>query len=318
MPSNIFSTYSTGENRVTASILAVLRSLSLDRTERLLGALLEQSEFELIRFENQVAKGGEGVADGLIAGSCRILLETKLRRNSVNSEQIQRHLEKLRKANESNRTVVVLTPDDQRPPLLGQLNDPMLTWASFSMLDQAIEELLIDPKEVVSEREEFLLRELQTMLLQEQLIGSSKDVLVVPARHAWPDYMTYSAYVCQADRPFQPAQRMAFYYSGQIEQPVPRILSIEDSVEFSRGKNDGWTGKLVDSFLRDKPEQEGSFHKVMRLSGPDEPETIKLDAPVVNDLRSESGRPVAFTQNQRYISLEKLRSSRKTSELIED
>lgn len=60
---SIFSTYSTGENRVTASFLAVLRSLSLDRMQRLLGALLEQSEFELIRFENQPSKGGAGVAE---------------------------------------------------------------------------------------------------------------------------------------------------------------------------------------------------------------------------------------------------------------
>ena len=44
MPDSIFSTYRTGENRVTASILAVLRSLALQRTERLLGALMERSE----------------------------------------------------------------------------------------------------------------------------------------------------------------------------------------------------------------------------------------------------------------------------------
>ncbi len=33
MPDSIFSTYRTGENRVTASILAVLRSLAIQRTE---------------------------------------------------------------------------------------------------------------------------------------------------------------------------------------------------------------------------------------------------------------------------------------------
>jgi len=38
MGSSLFSTYSPGENRVTASILAVLRSLSLGRIERMLGA----------------------------------------------------------------------------------------------------------------------------------------------------------------------------------------------------------------------------------------------------------------------------------------
>lgn len=66
---SIFSTYSTGDNRVAASILAVLRSPSLDRIQRLLGGLLEQSEFELIRFENQPSKGGQGLPDGIIQSS---------------------------------------------------------------------------------------------------------------------------------------------------------------------------------------------------------------------------------------------------------
>ena len=74
----IFATYSTGENRVTASFLAVLRSLSLDRMQRLLAALLEQSEFELITFQNQPSKVGEGVPDAMIQSSCRLLVETKM------------------------------------------------------------------------------------------------------------------------------------------------------------------------------------------------------------------------------------------------
>jgi hypothetical protein len=39
--------------------------------------LLEQSEFELIRFENQPSKGGVGVPDAIIQSSIRLLLETK-------------------------------------------------------------------------------------------------------------------------------------------------------------------------------------------------------------------------------------------------
>ena len=91
MAANIFSTYSTGENRVTASILAVFQALSLSRIERLLGALLEQSEFELVRFENQPARGGEGVPDALILSSVRLLLETKTSRNMVGAPQLKRH-----------------------------------------------------------------------------------------------------------------------------------------------------------------------------------------------------------------------------------
>jgi hypothetical protein len=145
MSTDIFSTYSTstGENRITASIMAVLRSLSLHRIERLLGALLEQSEFELVQFENQPSKGGEGVPDALILSSCRLLVETKVVRNAVNSNQLERHLQRLRdeRAKETFRAILVLTPDDHRPTAFDVINDLMLVWSSFSALDQAINEL---------------------------------------------------------------------------------------------------------------------------------------------------------------------------------
>jgi hypothetical protein len=49
MNESIFSTYSTGENRVTASFLAVLRCLALPRIELILGALMEDADFQLNR-----------------------------------------------------------------------------------------------------------------------------------------------------------------------------------------------------------------------------------------------------------------------------
>lgn len=161
--SSIFSTYSTGENRVTASVLAVLRSLSLGRIERLLAAILEESEFELVRFQNQPSKGGAGVPDAIIHSSFRMLIETKTERNGVRIPQIERHLERLDDTSEENQYLVVLTPDDERPKILDTLSDPRIAWTSFTLLDQAIDEILGDDREVVSEREAFLLRELQSV-----------------------------------------------------------------------------------------------------------------------------------------------------------
>jgi hypothetical protein len=40
----LFSTYRQGENRVTASLLAVLSRLGTDLTERVLGALLDEPD----------------------------------------------------------------------------------------------------------------------------------------------------------------------------------------------------------------------------------------------------------------------------------
>ncbi len=83
--------------------------------QRLIGSLLEQSEFELIRFENQPSKGGSGVPDAIIQSSIRLLLETKTERDAVRLPQIKRHLDRLNDATEALALLLVLTPDDLRP-----------------------------------------------------------------------------------------------------------------------------------------------------------------------------------------------------------
>jgi hypothetical protein len=323
---SIFSTYSTGENRVTASILAVLRCLALPRIEGILGALMGDDDFQLVRFENQPAGGGEGVPDGEIFSNCRILLETKRVRNALVPSQLKRHLSRLDSTKEK---VLVLTPDDVEPDIIAAMKDVRLIWNSFVALNQAIDELLSDEKtekEVISEREEFLLRELQKMLLAEALIGSSKEVLVIPARNAWPIYNEVHAYICKDGRAFQPVKYIAFYSGNQIYPLVPLILEQpHDHVIFERGKYQDRLGEVVNQAI-DKSERlnwpykyyKSLVCKVFLLSPPDASETVKLEKPIINDTTSRNGQRIAFTQNQRYISLEALRKAEKTSQLEEE
>ncbi len=315
--SGIFSTYSTGENRVTASLLAVLQSLSLDRIQRLLGALLEQSEFELVRFENQPGKGGKGVPDAIIHASVRILVETKIQRDSLSVAQIRRHLERLDAANEATKVLLLVTPDDVRAEALEAVNDERVVWSSFGALDQAIDEMLDDKYEVISEREAFLLRELQNMLAAEGVLRSDNDVVVVAARFAWPEYNQIHAYVCQAGRPFQQVSRIGFYSKGQIYPLVPRILQIHDDVEMLSGLHAGALGELVERLIKEQRREEGGSYKIVMLSAPDSPDTLRLPGPIVNDLRSKSGKPTAFTMGQRYVASERLRVAKSTSDLVE-
>lgn len=316
MPTNLFSTYRGGENRVTSSILAVLQSLSMTRTERLLGALIEQAEFQLVRFQNQPSRGATGVPDAEIISSCRILVETKLVPKAVRADQLQRHLKRLDRSHETTQCLLVLTPDDNRPKELVQLSDPRLVWASFAALDQAISDLLNDETEVVSEREEFLLRELQAMLLAEELIGSFKDTVVVAARRAWRDYLDYSAYVCQPERPFQKVDYIAFYAAGEIHPRVAKVRQVFDKVAFNADGNKGPLKDLIRLMLAADRRDEGADYKVFLLSPPEDPDTVKLAAPVVNDLRSAGGRTIAFTQSQRYVTLEALKRAQHTSDLL--
>lgn len=313
---SLFSTYSQGENRVTGSILAVFQALSLARMERLLGAIMEQSEFQLVQFQNQPSRDGAGVPDAIILSSSRIFIETKTVRNAVSVDQIERHLKRLEGAAEQNRALILLTPDSAPPSAVREINDESLLWTSFDALDQAIEELLSDAREVVSEREAFLLRELQAFLLEEGLVGSEKDVVVVPARRAWGEYQELHAYVCQPGRTFQPVERIAFYFDGCIQRSVPKILEVHDRVLFEREVHDGHLKHVVETLLDSQSQDRESEQKVFLLTAPDEPETVTLQRPIVNDLVSESGRTAAFTMNQRYVSLEKLQSAKTTSELV--
>lgn len=312
---SIFSTYSTGENRVTASFLAVIRSLSLDRIERLLGALLEQSEFELVRFENQPSKGAAGVPDAIIQSSIRLLIETKTECNAVNLPQIKRHLERLDQGDEAAAVLLVLTPDDSRPSVLDKLTDDRIAWSSFALLDQAIDELLDDSKEVVSEREAFLLRELQAMLDAEGLLANPNDTVIVAARSAWQEYKDIHAYVCQPNRSFQQVSRVGFYSKGVIYPLVPKIVETHEDIEMQRDAYAGDLGKLVNRLIDENRREEGRRHKVIFLSSPDSPDTLKLPKPVPNDKRSKTGKPTAFTMGQRYVSSEALLEAKTTSDL---
>lgn len=316
MSESIFSTYRTGENRVTASILAVLRSLSLDRCEQILAALLEQSEFELIRFQNQPSKGSQGVPDAEIMSSFRLLVEAKIKPHTVDAKQLARHLRRFDDSKETTQALLVLTPDTRQPAQIDEVKDHRVTWASFASLDQAINGLFDDDKGVISEREAFLMRELQAMLEKENLIVSEKDTLVIPAKHAWPEYLDFRAYVCQANRSFRQVNHLAFYHGNRIHELVPKILKTWECIEMTRGLHKGQLGKLVDYLLEKGLREEGKTYKVLLLSPPDGPETVRLDGPILNDLVSARGVPTAFTQNQRYVKMVSLKKAKRTSDLV--
>ena len=89
----------------------------------------------------------------MIQSSCRLLIETKVKRNSVQPKQLSRHLTQLDDASETTCLLLLLTPDNSKPAAVDGLKDGRLVSASFAALDQAVDELLDDKSEVISERE---------------------------------------------------------------------------------------------------------------------------------------------------------------------
>ena len=277
MPTNLFSTYRQGENRVTATLLAVLERLSLPHIDRILGSLLEDTAFSLLTFENQ-PKREHGVPDARIGTGNAIVIETKTATESVRLRQIKNHLADLRE----NERLLLITPHEDEPVLdPGKVKptalDDRLTWSNFTRLASVVGDILGDDEDPPSENEGFLLRELMSMLRDEGLVGVSGEsrMLVVPARFAWPTYQAYSAYVCQPHRSFRSTYRLSFYANGAVQPLVPEIKGIVESMELTaEGLDtlDGDVEKELAAGLLAKIETLGSRwgkrpHKVIFLRG---------------------------------------------------
>jgi hypothetical protein len=103
---------------------------------------------------------------------------------------------------------------------------------------------------------------------------------------------------------------------------VPRNIRHISSVSFTsaeaasqRGAGDNVVGDLIDQLLDDGSRTDGILRDLL-LSGPTDPATTVLQQPIENDAVAATGRRVAWVQNQRYTSLDRLGSgARFTSEL---
>lgn len=81
------------------------------------------------------------------------------------------------------------------------------------------------------------------------------------------------------------------------------------------GRYDGEVSALVDMLLKKRLRPEGGHFKVVLLSPPDSSETVRLAEPIINDQMSKTGKPTAFTMGQRYVSLQRLMTAKKTSDV---
>ena len=316
----LFSTYRHGENRITATLLAVLQRLSLPNIDRILQALLEDPAFSLVTFDN-LPKGKNSTPDARIGTGSAIWIETKRVRNAVRSSQLEKHLNSLR----HRENLLLLTPDDLAPTVL----DDRIAWSNFRTLASAFEDILEDESEPPSEKEAFLLREFILMLRQDGLLDSTEPrVMVLGARFAWPMYKKLSVYRCSTNKPMQrlrESDHMAFYAGGKIQPLVPRIKSVIESIDMTVQEE---IKSLEDSQKRLAEELQGNIYhqeqghefgqafKVMFLSEPADDETVNLERPIINDKKDKNGKPTPFTFGQpRYVTLESLKSARYTSEL---
>lgn len=319
MPSSLFSTFRQGENRVTATMLAVFQRLDVSRLERLLGAAMGESSLQLVTFDNQPSVHDvPGVPDGRIAGSFALWIETKTAANSVDEAQLRRHCGHFSDRNDIFERLLVITPDVDEPAVISRIGDPRVVWFSFRDLSDAIDDLMSDDAEVIAEREALLLRELQNMLEEDGLLALPQDTVVVAARTAYGEYLKYGAYLCQPNRAFRAGTRyLGFYRHKKIEPELARILKVwhdlpmshETVEQLSEGDEfDQRVARLIQT-LRDDGVRTGHSYKVMLLSPADDDDTLRRETPLRH---VDSG---AWTQGQRYARSDAILTAETTADL---
>ena len=320
MTSPLFSTYRQGENRVTATLLAVLQRLSLPNIDRILQALLEDTDLSLVTFDNQ-PKGKDSTPDARIGTGQSVWIETKTARAAVNPGQIRNHLRRL----SEREKLLLLTPDDHAPSNLPD----RVAWSNFSNLVGAIDDILEDKDEPPSEKESFLLREFTRMLRQDGLLDSAEPrVMVLAAKWAWPMYELLSVYRCSTTKPMRSlreSDRLAFYVAGEIKPQVPRIMAVVESIDMTQredinslvGNQKNFAEQLLGDIERHKQWHDfGKAYKLMFLTESSDRDTEELESPIINDKKDKNGKPAPFTYGQpRYVTLESLKKASETSQL---
>ena len=283
MTTPLFSTYSQGENRVTATFLAVLQRLSLPNMNRILGALLSEEDFSMVTFANQ-PQGKGSVPDARIDVGHGLWIETKIASDAVNVGQIRKHMKAVGRA----ENLLVLTPDDYEPaglwsPSLAQHYRDRIVWSNFSTLDGVMTEILEDNESPPSEFEAFLLREFSAFLQQEGLTITAKDrVMVVPAIRAWSRYNDKSIYGDMRGPNSMPSAHMAFYTGMEIKPIVPRVKSTVSPINIMNQEEvevlDNYQKQVVEKLRHSHGKDEDWDHplRVLFLSKPGNEETITL------------------------------------------
>lgn len=153
------------------------------------------------------------------------------------------------------------------------------------------------------------------------------NVVIVPAKFAFDEYLNHSVYMCQPDRAFRNVDYLGFYYDGKVSKYLPKVLGVVENFVLSRSMIEKSTIlsdtkkeallNLVESL--EKNDDNGRLYypsKVFFLSPPDSYETLKLEEDIINNKKSSSGRKTAFLQTQRYFPIVKFKKNPKnTSEL---
>jgi hypothetical protein len=148
------------------------------------------------------------------------------------------------------------------------------------------------------------------------LVRDPEEVVVVAAGSAWPFYRSVGGYVCQPERTFRRAGRMAFYSrrlvhgaAARIERVVPRV-ALTEAETARRALSLDPVERRIGEIMMAAMAEPGDLRdvEVVVLSPLHHPDTIEFE-PLPHHGEH------AWTMNQRYVRLSDLLAASTTVDL---
>jgi hypothetical protein len=153
----------------------------------------------------------------------------------------------------------------------------------------------------------------------EVVLQGERTVAVVAAGWVgYREYRAFNAYICQANRHFDPiTERFGFYSDREVKPEFPKIVDHARAVAFNaetaaalRADGHEALANVIDKVIALGARDATTPHDVYALSAPDARETLLLPAAIMHTTR---GPGSGFVQKQRYVSEHALKQHPKTT-----
>jgi len=316
---SVFGRYSQTENKVTAALLQILKVGGTDFTEKFMNQILDDSDMSFPTSEIRVStqkKENENVYDGLLECdfSFRVLIESKIKNESVNEVQLKGLIENAKSA--PNSYIIYITTDNKKPEKLEGIEQ--LFWLNWAEVMEILKEILKDEKpRPQSEVLSYLIDEFEKFIDYLKLIATPKNrVQIVAGGFGESIAKDYLFYACQNNRGRKESGYLAFYRNKAI-----KTLFIIDKVENDKdlreiAKNNDKVRQYLDEKEPNYQGDKRQFYKLREVTVKDL-ESLKIEeVPVINIVHETRGRGKAYTMGAfRYTTIDKFIKAKTTEEL---
>ena len=313
---SVFGSYSQTENIVTAALLQILKVGGAEFISSFIGKI-DDIEFP----SNEIniitqTKENHNVYDGLLECdfSFRVLIESKIKNESVDDVQLAGLIENAKSA--PNSYIIYITTDNKKPEKLEKKSKEVeqLFWLNWAGVMEILKDEDIRPK---SEILPFLINEFEKLIDYLKLIDTPENrVQIAAGSRAEPIAKEYFFYACQNNRGRKESDYLAFYKKNAIKT-LFKIVKVKNDVDLREiAKNNDKVRQYLDE---KEPNYQGGkrqFYELKEVTVKDL-DSLKIDeVPIINIVHETKGRGKAYTMGTfRYTTIDKFIKAKTTEEL---